>query len=107
MQIDIVEPFNSSAYEFVLIEIDVFSNYLFAAPLTKTSADTVARELLKLFFLISNFTNLASTFTNLASTFTDLASTFTTKIMHKSTTLLEIQIAGAVKILRGPPEWIL
>ena len=47
MQVDIVGPFKSPVYKFVLTGIDVFSKYLFSAPLTNASADSVARELTK------------------------------------------------------------
>ena len=50
MQIDIVGPLKSPVYKFVLTGIDVFSKYLFAAPMTNASVDTVARELTKTFF---------------------------------------------------------
>ena len=52
MQIDIVGPLKSPVYKFVLTGIVVFK-YLFAAPLTNASADTVARELTKIFFMHS------------------------------------------------------
>ena len=50
LQIDLVGPLKSSQYKYVLRGIDVFTKYLFAVPLTNGYADTVARELVKVFF---------------------------------------------------------
>ena len=51
MRIDIVELLKSPVYKFNLTGIDVFSKYLFAAPLTNASADINARELTEMFFV--------------------------------------------------------
>ena len=50
MQNDIVGPLKSPVYKFVLTGTDVLSKCLFAAPLTNASADSVAKELTKVFF---------------------------------------------------------
>ena len=50
LQIDLVGPLKSSQYKYVLSGIDVFTKYLFAVPLTNGYADTVARELVNVFF---------------------------------------------------------
>ena len=50
MQIDLIGPLQSPIYKYALTGIDVFSKYLFDVPLTNASADTVARELVKIFF---------------------------------------------------------
>ena len=86
MQIDIVGPFQSPVYKFVLTGIDVFSKYLFAMPLTNVSADTVARELTKIFFTHSYVPKRI---------LADLGTTFTSKLMHELASLLEIQVSHA------------
>ena len=50
LQIDIVGHFQSPHYLYVLTAIDVFTKYLFAAPLTNVRANTIARELTAIFF---------------------------------------------------------
>ena len=50
MQIDLVGPFQSPVYKYVLSGIDVFSKYLFAVPLTSAPAGTVAKALVSIFF---------------------------------------------------------
>ena len=94
MQIDIVGPLKSPVYKFVLTGIDVFSKYLFAAPLTNASADTVARELTKIFFMHSYIPK---------KIIVDLGTTFTSELMHELTTLLEVQINHAT--LKHPINW--
>ena len=86
MQIDIVGPLKSPVYKFVLTGIDIFSKYLFASPLTKASADTVARELTKMFFVHSFIPK---------KILADLGKTFTSEIIHELATLLEIQLNHA------------
>ena len=86
MQIDIVGPMKSPVYKFVSTGIDVFSKYLFAAPLTNASADTVARELTKNFFMHSYIPK---------KIIADLGTTFTSELMLELTTLLEVQINHA------------
>ena len=86
MQIDIVGPLKSPVYKFVLTGIDLFSKYLFAAPMTNTSADTVARELTKVFFTHSYVPKRI---------LSDLGSVFTSKLIHEFTDLLDIQIGHA------------
>ena len=68
LQVDLVGPFNSPVYKYVLSGIDVFSSkYIFAVPLTNGCTDTVERELVKIFF---NHTYLPRTIVS------DLGSTF-------------------------------
>ena len=108
MQIDIVGPLKSPVYKFVLTGIDVFSKYLFAAPLTNASADTVARELTKMFFVHSYIPK---------KILADLGKTFTSELMHDLATLLEIhfnhatlkhpQTIGLVERSHGPLKRIL
>ena len=86
MQIDIVGPLKSPVYKFVLTGIDVFSKYLFAAPMTNASADTVARELTKMFFMHSYVPKRI---------LSDLGSVFTSKLIHELTGLLNIKIGHA------------
>ena len=89
MQIDIVGPMKSPVYlksKFVLTGIDVFSKYLIAAPLTNASADTVARELTKMFFVHSYIPK---------KILADFGKTFTSELMHELATLLEIQLNHA------------
>ena len=87
MQIDIVGPLKSPVYKFVLTGIDVFSKYLFAAPLTNASDDSVARELTKMFFVHSYVPKRI---------LSDLASVFTSKLIHELTNLLDIKIEHAI-----------
>ena len=47
MQIDRVGPLKSPVYKFVLTGIDVFSKYLFTAPMMNSRVKMVARELTK------------------------------------------------------------
>ena len=86
MQIDIVGPLKSPVDNFVLTGIDVFSKYLFAAPMTNASADTVARELTKMLFTHSYVPKRI---------LSDLGSVFTSKLIHELTGLLDIQIGHA------------
>ena len=83
MQIDIVSPLKSPVYKIVLTGIDVFSKYLFAAPMTNASADMVARELTKMFFTHSYIPKRI---------LSDLGSVFTSKLVHELTGLLDMQI---------------
>ena len=50
MQIDLVGPFQSPFYKYVLSGIDVSSKYLFAIPLTSAHAGTKAKALVFIFF---------------------------------------------------------
>ena len=71
MQIDLVEQ-NGPIFKYVLSGIDVFTKYLFAVPLTNGSADTVARELIKIFFQHSYLPK---------TLLSDLGTTFTSSLM--------------------------
>ena len=50
MHVDILEPFPSSPYKYVLTAIDVLTKYLFAAPLTASSEISVAGALVSIMF---------------------------------------------------------
>ena len=82
MQIDLVEQ-KGPIYKFVLSGVDVFRKYLFAVPLTNGSADTVARELVKIFFQHSYLPS---------SLLSDLGTNFTSKLMAELTKLLEVKL---------------
>ena len=86
MQIDIVGPFQSYPYRYVLTGIDVFTKYLFAKPLTTVSAKAVATALVSMFF----------THSYLPETLVcDLGSVFTSKLFEQLTQLLEIRLRHA------------
>ena len=103
LQIDLVGTFNSPVYKYVLCGIDVFSKYLFAVPLTNGGADTVARELLNIFF---NHSYLPETIVS------DLGTSFTSSLIDELAKLLEVrlkheslkhpQTIGAVERSHGP-----
>ena len=86
LQIDLVGTFNSPVYKYMLSGIDVFSKFLFAVPLSNASADTVARELVKIFF---NHSYIPETILS------DLGTTFTSSLLHELTKLLEIKLKYA------------
>ena len=50
MKIDFVGQFSGSMYPYVLTEIDIFTKYLFAEPLTSPSAAAVAKAFVSIFF---------------------------------------------------------
>ena len=108
LQIDLVGTFNSPVYKYVLSGIDVFFKTLFSVPLTNGSADTVARELVKIFF---NHSCLPHTIVS------DLGFTFVSELMPKLAKFLEIKLKhaslkhlqsiGEVERSHGPPKRIL
>ena len=85
MQIDLIEQ-KGPIYKFVLTGIDVFTKYLFSVPLINGSADTVARELVKICFQHSY---LPSTLLS------DLGTNFTSKLMAELANLLEVNLKHA------------
>ena len=85
MQIDLVEQ-NGPIFKYVLSGIDVFTKYLFAVPLTNGSADTVARELVKIFFQHSYLPE---------TLLSDLGTTFTSSLMAELAGLLEVKLKHA------------
>ena len=85
-QADLVGPFPSDVYKFVLTGVDVFTKYLFAVPLTNTSADTVARELVRFFF---HHCYIPRTIV------TDLGTNFTSELMKELATLLQMNLKHA------------
>ena len=108
LQIDLVGPLKSSQYKYVLSGIDVFTKYLFAVPLTNGYADTVARELVKVFFQHSYIpqTILSDLGTNFTSELmSELASLLEVKLKHAS--LKHPQTIGAVERSHGPLKRIL
>ena len=108
LQIDLVGPLKSSQYKYVLSTIDVFTKYLFAVPLTNGYADTVARELVKVFFQHSYIPQ---------TILSDLGANFTSELMSELASLLEVklkhaslkhpQTIGAVERSHGPLKQIL
>ena len=93
MQIDLAEQ-KGQIYKFVLSGIDVFTSYLFAVPLTSGSADTVVRELVKIFFELSF---LQSTLLS------ELGTNLTSKLMSELTKLLEVKLKHTM--LKHPGNW--
>ena len=86
LQIDLVGPLKSSQYKYVLSGIDVFTKYLFAVPLTNGYADTVARELVKVFFQHSYIPQ---------TILSDLGTNFTSELMSELASLLEVKLKHA------------
>ena len=86
LQIDLVGPFQSSFYRYVLTGIDVFTKYLFAVPLTSPSAKTVANALVNIFFRHSYLPE---------TILTDLGTNFTSLLFHELAILLEIRLNHA------------
>ena len=74
LQIDLVGPIKSWQFKYVLSGIDVFTKYLFAVPLTNGYADTVARELVKVFFQHSYIPQ---------TILSDLGTNFTSELMSR------------------------
>ena len=86
MEIDLVGPFQSHIYTYVLSGIDVFSKYLIAIPLTSANAGTIAKALVSIFFQHSYIpTNILS----------DFGTSFVAKLLHELTNLLEIKLQHA------------
>ena len=86
LQIDLVGPFQSPVYKYVLSGIYVFSKYLFAIPLTSAHAGTVAKALVSIFFQHSYIpTKILS----------DLGTSFVAELIHELSKLLEIQLEHA------------
>ena len=86
MQIDLVGPFQSPIYKYVLSGIDVFCNYSFAIPLTSAHAGTVAKALVSIFFQHSYFPK---------TILSDLVTSFVAKLLHELTNLLQIKLQHA------------
>ena len=86
MQIDLVGPFKSPVFKYVLTGMDVFSKYLFAKPLTSVNAQKVSTELAAIFFSQSYIPH---------TILSDLGSNFVSDLMHELCTLLEIKLKHA------------
>ena len=87
LQIDIVgkmEP--SGRYTHILTAMDVFSKYLFAIPVTKVSAISIAKELFDLFMRHSYIPT---------TILTDQGSVFVSRLMQELANLLEIELKHA------------
>ena len=82
MQIDLVEQ-KGPICKFFLSGIDVFTKYLFAVPVTDDSADTIAREVVKIFFQLSYLTSTLLSY---------LGTNFTSKLIADLTKLLEVKL---------------
>ena len=86
MQYDLVGPFQSPKYKYVLSGIDVFSEYLFALPLTSAHAGTIAKALVSIFFQHSYIPN---------TILSDLRTSFVAKLLHELTNLSENKLQHA------------
>ena len=86
MQIDVVGPFRSPLYKYVLTGIDVFSKYLFAVPLTSVNTQRLAHELSSIFFYHSYLPK---------TIFSDLGSSLVSELMHELTSHLEVELKHA------------
>ena len=86
MQIELIVPFQSLVYKYVLSGIDVCSKYLFAIPLTSAHAGTIAKAQVSIFFQHSY---IPTTFLS------DLGTSFVAKLVHELTNLLEIKLQHA------------
>ena len=83
LQIDLVGTLKTSQYKYVLSGIDVFTKYLIAVPLANGYADTVARELVKVFF---QHIYIPQTIVS------DLGTSFTSELMSELASLLEVKL---------------
>ena len=86
LQIDLVGPLQSIHYRYALTAIDVFTKYLFAIPLTNVRAETIARELVGIFFRHSYIPEII---------LSGLRTTFVSELFHELTKLLEVQLKHA------------
>ena len=74
LQIDLVGPLKSPVHRYVLTAIDVFTNYLFAVPLTNVTADTIARERTSIFIRHSYLPK---------TILSDLGASFVSELLHE------------------------
>ena len=81
-QIDLVGLLKLPVHRYVLTAIDVFTEYLFAVPLTNVRANTIAREPTVIFFRHSYLPK---------TILSDLAASFVSEPLHELTKVLEIQ----------------
>ena len=87
LQIDLVGKLNpSGGYNHILTAIDVFSRYLFAVPVKKVDAVTIARTLVGIFM---RHTYLPVTI------LTDQGSVFVSELLKELTTILEVRLKHA------------
>ena len=86
LHIDLVGPPKSSQFKYVLSGKDVFTKYLFAVPLTNEYANTVARELVKVFFQHSHIPQ---------TILSDLGTNFTSELMSELASWLEVKLKQA------------
>ena len=86
LQIDLVRPLKTPVHRYVLTAIDAFTKYLFAVPLTKVRADTIAREFTSIFFRHSDLPK---------TILSDLGTSFVSELLPELTKLLEIQLEHA------------
>ena len=92
LQIDLIGPFQSPSYRYVLTGIDVFTKYLFPVPFTSPSAE--ASALVNIFFRHSYLPE---------TILTDLGTNFTPRLFHEFAVLLEIRRNDAT--LKHPVYW--
>ena len=87
LQIDIVGQLaKSGGYSYILTVMDVFSKYMYAQPLTSTSAETVCKFVMQ-WFMRHSYIPLVI--------LTDQGSQFTSRMLEELSTLLEIEIEHA------------
>ena len=86
LQIDLVGPLKSPVHRYVLTASDVFTEYLFAVPLTNVRADTIERELTSIFFRHSYLPK---------TILSDLGTSFVSELFHELTKVLEVQLEHA------------
>ena len=88
MQIDLVGKLDAtmSGFKFILTGIDVFTRYLFAIPLRKVDAVSVAKALMSIFLKHSYIPVVI---------LTDMGSVFVSRLFQELTKLLEIQLNHA------------
>lgn len=87
LQIDLVGRFESSGgYNHIMTAIDVFSRYLFAIPLKRVDAVSVARALVGIFMRHSYIPRVI---------LTDMGTVFVSKLLHELTSILEVTLNHA------------
>ena len=86
LQIDLVGPLKSPMYTYFLTAVDVFSENLFAVPLTNGRADNVARALTTIFFQHSYMPSKIHS---------DLGTAFVSELIHELTKMLKICLEHA------------
>ena len=86
MQLDLVGPFQTPAYKYVLSAQKVFCKYLFVVPSTSAHADRAAKALILIFFQHKY---------NPTKILFELGTSFVAEIFHELSKLLGIQLEHA------------